>query len=213
MRIMRFRVVFSMGSHFSVLGSFWVSFGVSRETLLEPRGTHLDFSWATWRLLGCLGWLLGSLGGLLGPIWASVGWLCAFLEALWRKSGHQLGDSVSLGVRFGFFWVSGLRIKFFALSLDATGWVCGYWWSRFKSMSMLKYWSRATHKTKCTHVRNLPVHVYMSIHYMTCALAATNNSKLLDSNLTMAGSTRYDCNWYIRLHWSFWLMVYTCKDP
>ena len=188
-----------MRSHFSGLGSFWVPFEVSREPLLEPGGTHLDFSWATWRLLGCLGWPLGSL---VGPIWASVGWLCALLEALWRKSGHQLGDSVSLGVRFGFFWVSGLRIKFFALSLDATGWVCGYWWSRFRSMSMRKYWSRATHKTKCTHVRNLPVHVYMLIHYMTCALAATNYWKLLDSNLTMAGSTRYDCNTYIRLHWS-----------
>ena len=175
--------------------------------------SHSFFHLVSLFRLGCLGWLLGSLGSLVGPIWASVGWLCAFLEALWRKSGHQLGDSVSLGVRFGFFWVSGLRIKFFALSLDATGWVCGYWWSRFRSMSMRKYWSRATHKTKCTHVRNLPVHVYMLIHYMTCALAATNYWKLLDSNLTMAGSTRYDCNTYIRLHWSLWLMVYTCKDP
>ena len=165
------------------------------------------------RFLGVLGGRVGALGSLVGPIWASVGWLCALLEALWRKSGHHLGDSVSLGVRFGFFWVSGLRIKFFAFSLDATGWVCGYWWSKFRSMSMRKYWSRATHKTKCTHVRNLPVHVYMLIHYMTCALAATNYWKLLDSNLTMAGSTRYDCNTYIRLHWSLWLMVYTCKDP
>ena len=91
---MRFCIVFSMGSRFSGLGSFWVSFGVSWEHLWEPGGTHLDFSWATWRLLGCLGWPLGSF---VGPIWASVGWLCAFLEALWRKSGHQLGDSVSLG--------------------------------------------------------------------------------------------------------------------
>ena len=54
--------IFSMGSHCSVLGSFWVSFWVSRETFLEPGGTHLDFSWATWRLLGCLGWPLGRLG-------------------------------------------------------------------------------------------------------------------------------------------------------
>ena len=213
MRIMQFCIFFSMGSHCSVLGSFWVSFWVSRETFLEPGGTHLDFSWATRRLLGCLGWPLGSLGEPrgtnLGFSWVT---LC-LLEALWRKSGHQLGDSVSLWVRFGFFWVFGLRIKFFVLSVDATGWVCGYWWSRFRFMSMRKYWSRATHKTKCTHVRNLPVHVYMLIHYMTCALAATNYWKLLDSNLTMAGSTRYDCNTYIRLHWSFWLMVYTCKDP
>ena len=62
MRILRFHLVFSMESRFSVLGSFWVSFGVSREPLLEPGGTHLDLSWATWRLLGCLGWPLGSLG-------------------------------------------------------------------------------------------------------------------------------------------------------
>ena len=196
-----------------ILGVFW---GL-RETLLEQGGTHLDFSWATWRLLGCLGWLLGRLGepcgtnlgfswvtlcllgSLVTQIWASVGWLCL----PWGQ--------------ICFFWVSGLRIKFFALSLDATGWVCGYrevyWWSRFRSMSMRKYWSRATHKTKCTHVRNLPVHVYMLILYMTCVLAATNYWKLLDPNLTMAGSTRYDCNAYIRLHWSLWLVLYTCKDP
>ena len=187
MRILRFHLAFSKGSSMHRLGSFLRSFGVSREPLLEPSGTHPGLSWVTLPFLGCLGWPLGSL---VGPIWASVGWLCAFLEALWRKSGHQLGDSVSLGVRFAFFWVSGLRI-----------------------MSMRKHWSPATHKTKCTHVRNLPVHVYMLIHYMTCALAATNYWKLLDSNLTMAGSTRYDCNTYIRLHQSLRLMVYTCKDP
>ena len=185
---------------------FWGLSGAPPGARWDPSGPQLGHFAASW-----VSWV--ASWSLVGPIWASVGWLCAFLEALWRKSGHQLGDSVSLGVRFGFFWVSGLRIKFFALSLDATGWVCGYWWSRFRSMSMRKYWSRATHKTKCTHVRNLPVHVYMLIHYMTCALAATNYWKLLDSNLTMAGSTRYDCNTYIRLHWSLWLMVYTCKDP
>ena len=43
-------------------GVFHASFGLVIEPLLEPGGTHLDFSWATWRLLGCLGWLLGSLG-------------------------------------------------------------------------------------------------------------------------------------------------------
>ena len=162
------------GSHFSGLGSFWVTVGVSREPLWEPLGTHCAFGWVTLPLLGCLGSLLGSL---VGPIWVSFGWLCAFLEALWRKSGHQLGDSVSLWVRFAFFWVSGLLIKFFALSLDATG--CGYGWSRFRFMSVRKHWSPATHKTKCTHVRNLPVHVYMLIHYMTCALAATNYLKTI----------------------------------
>ena len=38
--------------------------------------------------LGVFGGFLGGLGSLVGPIWASVGWLCAFLEALWRKSGR-----------------------------------------------------------------------------------------------------------------------------
>ena len=213
MRIMQFCIFFPWGPTVRS----WAHFGCLFGSPGRPSWSQVGPIWISvgplGGFLGVLGGLLGALGSLVGPIWASVGWLCAFLEALWRKSGHQLGDSVSLGVRFGFFWVSGLRIKFFALSLDATGWVCGYWWSRFRSMSMRKYWSRATHKTKCTHVRNLPVHVYMLIHYMTCALAATNYWKLLDSNLTMAGSTRYDCNTYIRLHWSLWLMVYTCKDP
>ena len=180
-----------MGSHFSVLGSFWVPFGVSWESFLEPGGTHLDVSWATWRLLGCLGWLLGSL---VGPNWASVGWFCAFLEALWRKSGHQLGDSVSLGVRFGFFWASGLRIKLFALSLDATGWVCGYWWSRFRFMSMRKYWSRATHKTKCTHVRNLPVHVDPSYDVRACC------NKLLKTIRFKSDNGRFNKIWLQYIH-------------
>ena len=213
MRIMQFWTFFPWGPTFR----FWAHFGCLLGSPGSPSWSPVGPIWTSvgplGGFLGVLGGLLGALGSLVGPIWASVGWLCAFLEALWRKSGHQLGDSVSPGVRFGFFWVSGLRIKFFALSLDATGWVCGYWWSRFRSMSMRKYWSRARHKTKCTHVRNLPVHVYMLIHYMTCALAATNYGKLLDSNLTMAGSTRYGCSTYIRLHCSFWLMVYTCKDP
>ena len=96
-------------------------FGVSREPLLEPGGTHLDLSWATWRLLGCLGWPLGSLVG-----------------ALWDQFGLQLGDFVPswkpCDANLGISWVtlsplgsdlasfgSGLRIKFFALSLEATG--------------------------------------------------------------------------------------------
>ena len=162
---------------------FWGFSGAPPGAKWDPSGPQLGHFAASW-----VSWV--ASWSLVGPIWASVGWLCVFLEALWRKSGHQLGDSVSLGVRFAFFWVSGLRI-----------------------MSMRKHWSPATHKTKCTHVRNLPVHVYMLIHYMTCALSATNYWTLLDSNLTKAGSTRYDCNTYIRLHWSLWLMVYTCKDP
>ena len=156
----------------------WAHFGCLLGFLGSTFGSQVAPIWTSvgplGGFLGVLGGLLGALGSLVGPIWVSGGWLCAFLEALWRKSGHQLGDSVSLGVRFGFFWVFVLRIKFFALSLDATGWVCGYWWSRFRSMSMRKYWSRATHKTKCTLVSNLPVHVYMLIHYMPCELAATN---------------------------------------
>ena len=208
MRIIHFWTVFFHGVPLFgfglILGVFWGFPGAPPGARWDPSGFQLGYWAASW-----------------------VSWM-AFWEpwgALWDQCGLQLGDFVpswkpcdaNLGiswVRFGFFWViSGLQIKFFALSLDATGWVCGYWWSRFRSMSMRKYWSRATHKTKCTHVLNLPVHVYMLIHYMTCALAATNFWKLLDSNLTMAGSTRYDCNACIRLHWSFWLMVYTCKDP
>ena len=146
---------FYMGSRFSGLGSFWVSFGVSREPLLEPGGTHLDFSWATWQLLGCLGWLLGSLGepcgtnlgfswvtlcplgSLVTQIWASVGWLCLPWGQIWLLLGIWFANQV-------FCLIFGCR-------------VCGYWWSRFRYMSMCKYWSPATHKTKCTHVRNLPV--------------------------------------------------------
>ena len=110
MRIMQFGIVFSMGSPFSVLASFWVPFGVSWERLWEPYGTHWSLSWVTLPLLGCPGRPLGSL---LGPIWCSVGWFCALFGALWRKSGHQLDDFVSLGVKFGFFGVFVLWITFF----------------------------------------------------------------------------------------------------
>ena len=114
-----------------ILGAFWGLLGAPLGARwLAPIWTSVG---PLGGFLGVLGGLLGALGSLVGPIWASVGWLCVFLEAFWCKSGHQLGDSISLGVRFGFFWVSGLRIKFFALSLDATGWVCGYWSSRFRS--------------------------------------------------------------------------------
>ena len=115
--------IFSMGSHFSVLGSFWVSFGVSRETLLEPGGTHLDFSWATWRLLGCLGWPLGSLGepcgtnlgfswvtlcllgSLVTQIWASVGWLCLPWGQIWLLLGIWFANQVFCLI-FGCHWLS-----------------------------------------------------------------------------------------------------------
>ena len=130
MRIMRFHVVFSKGSSMHRLGSFLRSFGVSREPLLEPGGTHPGLSWVTLPLLGCLGRPLGSL---LGPIWCSVGWFCALFGALWRKSGHQLDDFVSLGVKFGFFGGIWFVNNIFSLSLEATGWVCGYWFSRFRS--------------------------------------------------------------------------------
>ena len=56
------------------LGSFLRSFGVSREPLLEPSGTHPGLSWVTLPLLGSLGWPLG---------------------ALWDQFGLQLGDFVT----------------------------------------------------------------------------------------------------------------------
>ena len=62
-----------MGSRFSDLGSFWVTFEVSWERLWEPRGTHWGLSWVTLRTLGVLGVLLG---------------------ASWDPSGAQLGDFV-----------------------------------------------------------------------------------------------------------------------
>ena len=95
-----------------ILGVFWGFLGA----LLGARGTHWDHSWATWRLLGCLGWLLGSLrdprGTNLGFSWVALCLLGSLVMQIWAMP-HQLGDFVSLGVRFGFFWVSGLRIKSF----------------------------------------------------------------------------------------------------
>ena len=90
------------------LGSFLWSFGVSREPLLEPGGTHLDFSWVALPLLGCLGWPLGAL-------WDQFGLQLGDFVPSWKPCDANLGDSVALGVRFGFFWVAGLRIKFFCL--------------------------------------------------------------------------------------------------
>ena len=101
MRIMRFRIVFLMRSCFSGLGSFWVSFGVSREPLLESGGTHLDFSWATWRLLGCLGWPLGSLGEPcgtnLGFSWVTLCLLGSLVTQIWATLSHLGSDLASFG--------------------------------------------------------------------------------------------------------------------
>ena len=129
MRIMRFHIVFSMGSRFWGLGSFWVFFGVSREHLWDLRGTHWSLSWVTLRTLGVLGVLLGASwdpsGAQLGdfvPSWEPcVANLCICVVILF-----PLGSGVASSIL-------GLRIKFFVLSLEATGWVCRYWWSRFRS--------------------------------------------------------------------------------
>ena len=61
------------------LGSFLRSFGVSREPLLEPGGTHPGLSWVT----------LPLLGGLLDPCLAS-----------WTPSWEPLGTHLM------FSWVT-----------------------------------------------------------------------------------------------------------
>ena len=89
MRILRFHLAFSKGSSMHRLGSFLRSFGVSREPLLEPGGTHPGLSWVTLPLLGCLGWPLG---------------------ALWDQFGLQLGDFVPswkpCDANLGISWVT-----------------------------------------------------------------------------------------------------------
>ena len=83
MRILQFQYVFSVGSHFSGLASFWVSFGVSRSIFgshMAPFGTSfgsLCGFLVSWALLGA-SWdpsdvQLGLLGSLMTRIWASVG--------------------------------------------------------------------------------------------------------------------------------------------
>ena len=89
-----------------ILGVFWGFLGALLGATWHPLGPQLGHFADSWRPGR-------PLGSLLGPIWCSVGSLCAFLAALWRKYGHQLDDFVSLGVRFGLFWVSGLWITFF----------------------------------------------------------------------------------------------------
>ena len=127
--IMRFHIFFHGVSFLQAWAHFGCFLGSPGRPLgatghpLKPQLGHFADSWCPGR----------PLGSLLGPIWCSVGWLCALLGALWCKSGHQLDDFVFLGVKFGFFWVSGLWITPFVLSLEATGWVCGYWFSRFRS--------------------------------------------------------------------------------
>ena len=90
------------------LGSFLRSFGVSREPLLEPSGTHPGLSWVTLPLLGCLGWPLG---------------------ALWDQFGLQLGDFVPswkptlspLGSDLASFGYLVCESSLFVPSLEATG--------------------------------------------------------------------------------------------
>ena len=55
-------------------------------------------------------------------------------------------------------------------------------------------------------------YLYMCTCWCMHSLQQTTE-KLLDSDLTLAGSTTYDCNTYIKSHWYLWLMVYTCKNP
>ena len=93
MRIMRFHIVFSMGSHFVCFsGSPGRPPGATGHPL-KPQLGHFADSWCPGR----------PLGRLLGPIWCSVGRFCALVGALCRKSVHLCGDFVSLGVRCGFF--------------------------------------------------------------------------------------------------------------
>ena len=70
-----------------LLGVFW---GL-RDPFLEPGGTHLDLSWATWRLLGCLGWPLGRLGEPcgtnLGFSWVTLCLLGSLVTQIWASVG------------------------------------------------------------------------------------------------------------------------------
>ncbi len=115
MRIMQFCIVLSMGSRFSGLGSFWVSFGVSQEPLLEPGGTHPGFSWVSLPLF----WVscdanLGISWATLSPLgsdFASFGYLVcelSFLPYLWMplvefvgigEAGLDLCQCVSIGAQ------------------------------------------------------------------------------------------------------------------
>ena len=54
-------------------------------------------------------------------------------------------------------------------------------------------------------------YLYMCTCWCMHSLQQTTE-KLLDSDLTLVGSTTYDCNTYIKSHWYLWMMVYTCKN-
>ena len=56
---------------------------------MEPGGTHLDLSWSTWRLLGCLGWPFGSLGDLGDQFGVQLG---DFVPS-WKPCDANLGIS------------------------------------------------------------------------------------------------------------------------
>ena len=63
-----------------------MSFPVSPEPLWEPRGTHWAFSWATWWLLGCLGWHLGAS-------WDQFGLRLGDFVPSWKPCDANLGIS------------------------------------------------------------------------------------------------------------------------
>ena len=70
-----------------ILGAFW---GVSRAPL-GATCNPLGLSWATWRLLGCLGWPLGSLGEPcgtnLGFSWVTLCLLGSLVTQIWASVG------------------------------------------------------------------------------------------------------------------------------
>ena len=147
MRIMRFHVVFSKGSSMHRLGLFLRSFGVSREPLLESGGTHLGLSWVTLPLLWCLGWPLGAL-------WVTLSTLGSNLASF----GYLVCESSCLP----YLWMP--LVEFVGIG-EAGLDLC---------QCVSNGAELHTQPNAHTHVRNLPVHVYMLIHYMRCALAATN---------------------------------------
>ena len=105
MRIMQFCTVFSWGPTF---GS-WAHFGCFFESPGKPSWSKVGPIWTS---VGPLGGFLGVLGSLLGTLWDQFGLQLGDFVPSWKPCDANLGDSVPLGVRFGFFWVSGLRIKF-----------------------------------------------------------------------------------------------------
>ena len=55
---------------------------------------------------------------------------------------------------------------------------------------------------------------YLYMHTCWCMhLLQQLVEQILDSDLTIASSTTYYCNTYIKPHWYLWLMVYMCKHP